>query len=452
MRILLIQPYSSSDLMDRVYLFEPLALEYLGAGAKLDGHEVRLLDARIDRDIDGAIREFQPEVVGLTGFTSHVNIVKAIAGQIKGIDPGAAVIVGGHHATVRPGDFNDPRIDYVVIGEGVFTFRELLQVIEGKMELSQVPGVAVSSPDTMLFTKQRSYTPLDDLPLPDRSLTSSYRQNYFSEWFKPLASIRTSLGCTARCTFCALWGITGGKYLRRDPELVIKELKGITEENIFFCDDESMCDAKRMERLAELIEAAGIRKNYFLYGRVDTIVNHPELFARWRRIGLCQVFVGMEDFSDVRLTAMKKGVTIAQQEEAARILDRLGIMMYASFMVDPGYTKEDFASLKSYIRKLKIKYATFTVMTPLPGTELHESVREKLLSDRPELYDMLHALVPTKMPLQEFYREMALLYKTAVPFHRVLPALFRFGLHGMQLRIRLFGEFLKRVEKFHLEY
>jgi len=47
MKVLLIQPPSSSPLMDRIYLFEPLALEYLGAGLKLDGHEVLLLDARI---------------------------------------------------------------------------------------------------------------------------------------------------------------------------------------------------------------------------------------------------------------------------------------------------------------------------------------------------------------------------------------------------------------------
>ncbi len=452
MKILLIQPYSSSDLMDRVYLFEPLALEYLGAGAKLDGHDVRLLDARIDRDIEGAVRMFRPEVVGITGFTSHVNIIKAIAGQVKGIDRKAAVIVGGHHATVRPDDFNDPRVDYVVIGEGVFTLRELLRVIAGTMELRLVRGVAVPSPEGLRMTSPRPYTPLDELPVPDRSLTACYRHRYFSEWFKPLASIRTSLGCTARCTFCALWGITDGKYLRRDPERVLEELRGIAEENVFFCDDESMCDTKRMERLAELIEAAGIRKNYFLYGRVDTIVRHPELFATWRKIGLSQVFVGMEDFSDARLAAMKKGVTVAQQEEAARILDRLGIMMYASFMVDPDYSKEDFASLKSYIRKLKLKYATFTVMTPLPGTALHESVKERLLAQKPELYDMLHALVPTRLPLPEFYREMATLYRTAVPLYRVLPTLCRFGLHGMQLRVRLFGEFLKRVQTFHLEY
>jgi radical SAM superfamily enzyme YgiQ (UPF0313 family) len=452
MKILLIQPYSSSDLMEQIYLFEPLALEYLGAGVQLDGHEVRLLDARIDRDIPGAVRSFQPDVVGLTGFTSHLNIIKEIAGLVKGIERGMTVIVGGHHATVRPADFNDPRIDYVVVGEGVQTLRELLAVFDGRMELRRVRGVAIPAPEGMQFTEPRPYTPLDELPLPDRSLTAGYRHSYFSEWFKPLASIRTSLGCTARCTFCALWSITGGKYLRRDPERVLAELQGIAEENVFFCDDESMCDTRRMARLAELIEGAGIRKNFFLYARVDTIVQHPELFAAWRRIGLAQVFVGMEDFSDARLKAMNKGVTVAQQEEAVRILESLGIMMYASFMVDPEYSREDFAALKNYVRKLKLKYATFTVMTPLPGTELYESVKDRLLTERPEMFDMLHALVQPRLPMQEFYREMATLYTKAVPLYRVLPVMFRFGLHGMRLRIRLFGEFLKRLQNFHQEY
>ena len=452
MKILLIQPYSSSDLMDQVYMFEPLALEYLGAGAKQDGHEVRLLDARIERDTEGAIRSFQPDVVGLTGFTSHLNIIREIAAQAKGIDPDVTVIVGGHHATVSPGDFNDPTIDFVVIGEGVAALRELLAVVAGTLDLRQVRGIAVPSPQGLLFTEPRPYTPLDDLPLPDRSLTAGYRHTYFSEWFKPLASIRTSLGCTARCTFCALWSITDGKYLRRDPERVVAELKGIAEENIFFCDDESMCDTRRMEKLAELIEEAGIRKTYFLYARVDTIVRHPELFARWRKIGLSQVFVGMEDFSDARLRAMNKGVTVSQQEEAARILDRLGIMMYASFMVDPDYTREDFVSLRQYVGRLKLKYATFTVMTPLPGTELYAAVKDRLLTTRPEMFDMLHALVPTRLPLQEFYREMATLYTKAVPLYRSLPVLVKFGLHGMLLRMKLFGEFLKRVQQFHQEY
>ncbi|MBI1921671.1 MAG: cobalamin B12-binding domain-containing protein [Geobacter sp.] len=452
MRILLIQPPSCDPMTDKIFLFEPLALEYLGAGLKLDGHQVRLLDARLEPDIEGVFRGFQPDMVGLTGFTSHVNIVKGIASRLKAICPDMLMVVGGHHATVKPEDFNEPAIDVVVIGEGVFTLREIVRAMENGGRLAEIRGLAIPHNDGMIFSEPRPYTDLNELPVPDRTLTAGYRNNYFSEWFKPLASVRTSLGCTARCNFCALWGITGGRYLRRDPESVVEELKGIAEPNVFFCDDESMCDVRRMDRLADLIRDAGIKKNYFLYGRVDTIVNHPELFAKWAGIGLAQVFVGMEDFSDARLTAMKKGVTTAQQEQAVRILDDLGIMMYASYMVDPAYTREDFKRLLAHARRLKHKYATFTVMTPLPGTELH-AVREKeLLSRKPELYDMIHSLLPTTLPLPEFYREMVNLWRNAVPFHRVLPTLFRFGPRGMLTRIRLFGRFLDKTRNMHLDY
>lgn len=452
MKVLLIQPPSCDPLTDEIFLFEPLALEYLGAGLKKDGHDVQLLDARIEPDYEGACRRFQPDVVGLTGFTSHVNIIKKMAERLKAISPEVLIVVGGHHATVRPKDFNDARIDVVVIGEGVFTLREILSAVETGSSFSHIDGIAIPHVDDMIFSKPRPYTDLNELPFPDRSLTASYRKQYFSEWFTPLASVRTSLGCTARCTFCALWKITEGKYLRRAPEQVVEELQTVAEPNVFFCDDESMCDVKRMDRLADLIAAAGIRKKYFLYGRVDTIVNHPELFAKWSKIGLVQVFVGMEDFSDSRLKAMKKGISTAQQAEAVRILDSLGIMMYASYMVDPAYSKEDFSTLLAYVRKMKHKYATFTVMTPLPGTELHDTREAELLSRKPELYDMLHPLFPTTLPLQDFYKELADLWIKAVPFYRVVPTLFRFGLQGMLIRIKVFSRVLEKLKTMHLDY
>jgi hopanoid C-3 methylase len=452
MRVLLIQPPSLDPLIDQFFLFEPLALEYLGAGLRLDEHEVKILDARLQPDIESVFHEFQPQVVGLTGFTSHVNIIKDIATRLKSLFPKPVVIVGGHHATVRPEDFSNPAVDVVVIGEGVFTLCEIVRAIEAGKGLLDIPGVAVPDKAAMRFGPPRSYTNLDDLPTPDRSLTAGLRQYYFSEWFKPLASVRTSLGCTSRCNFCALWAITGGKYLRRNPESVVEELKSINEPNVFFCDDESMCDAKRMDRLADLIRAASIRKKYFLYGRVDTIVKHRNLFAKWAQIGLSQVFVGMEDYSNERLAAMNKGITLEQQMEAVRILDDLGIMMYASYMVDPAYTREDFSRLLAYVRKMKHRYATFTVMTPLPGTQLYAQREGELLSRKPELYDMVHALLPTTLPLDEFYTEYARLWTRAVPLYRIIPTLFRFGAHGILQRIRLFGRVIKKIRTAHLHY
>jgi radical SAM superfamily enzyme YgiQ (UPF0313 family) len=86
-------------------------------------------------------------------------------------------------------------------------------------------------------------------------------------------------------------------------------------------------------------------------------------------------------------------------------------------MADPVYSRENFRSLIKFVRRLKLKYATFIVMTPLPGAELFSEREKDILSHKPELYDMLHALLPTTSPLEELYR--------------VIPARYRFGMHGL---------------------
>jgi hypothetical protein len=54
-----------------------------------------------------------------------------------------------------------------------------------------------------------------------------------------------------------------GRYLKRNPERVVEELAGIEVECVFFADDESLIDASRMTRLAQLIKEAGIKKTLF---------------------------------------------------------------------------------------------------------------------------------------------------------------------------------------------
>ena len=289
MNVLLIYPPSANPLLDQVYMHEPLALEYLGAGLIEEGHTVEILDARIDSTIEETFQRFQPDIVGLTAFTSHVVIVKAIAENLKRRKPDLLVVIGGHHATVSPTDFNQKFIDLVVIGEGVRALQEIAQCAESHGDFESISGLGIVRPETeMLFTEARPYTPLDELPFPHRSLTRDYRKYYFSEWMRPLASIRTSLGCTSRCNFCALWPITEGKYLRRSVPSVIEELKNIAETNVFFCDDESMCDVKRMDALADAIEKAGIRKNYFLYARAIPWLPIPSCSSSGARLGWCK--------------------------------------------------------------------------------------------------------------------------------------------------------------------
>jgi radical SAM superfamily enzyme YgiQ (UPF0313 family) len=434
-----------------VFLFEPLALEYLAAGVK-DDHEVRILDQRIDDRVEETLEEYRPEVVGITGYTVHANRMKLLARRAKAWNPDVLTVVGGHHATVAPRDFECPDIDLVVVGEGVDSFREVVHRFDACEGFDCIPGVWVRTKGGLQEGEANPARDLDNLPFPDRSLTKAYRDAYYSEYMQPLASIRTSKGCPFRCNFCALWKIAGGRYLKRDPVKIVEELAGIEEEFVFFADDESLVDVARMKKLAELIRRAGIRKRYFLYGRSDTIAKNPDLLELWRDVGLERVFVGLEFFRDSDLEYINKGSTTHNNREAVRVLQELGIGIYASFIVRPDFTEEDFAEFRNYCRSIDLSFASFAVLTPLPGTDLWDEVEDQLLTRDPEFFDFIHTVLPTALPLEDFYEQYFRLYTKSIPLRNVFSFMSKYRLRDVPANLAKIRRWSKRLRTLHTDY
>ncbi len=453
MKILLIQPAKALKTIggEDVFIYEPLALEYLASGVK-DDHEVRILDMRIDKDLDSEMQKFKPDVVGITAYTVHVNTVKNLFNKIKSIDPRIFTVVGGHHATVVPGDFFTSNIDIVVIGEGVFVFKEIISRLGSKRPFDGIAGIAYLKGKERVMIPPEPVTDLDIFPFPARELTEKYRKHYFSEWMKPLASIRTSKGCPNRCNFCALWKLTGGKYLKRKPENIVRELSGIKEKYVFFADDESLVDANRMKILAELIKEAGIKKSYFLYGRSDTIVKNPELIKIWKGIGLERVFVGLEFFRDEDLKYINKGSTVENNKEAVKILQSNGIEIYASFIVRPDFNKEDFKEFKEYCRGLELSFPSFSVLTPLPGTDFYEEVKGSLITTDYDLFDFIHTELPTKLPLKEFFKNLNSLYFDAKSPGKSISFMMKYRLREIPNLMRLTMKVSRQIKEAYRDY
>jgi radical SAM superfamily enzyme YgiQ (UPF0313 family) len=415
MKILLIKPPTSEKTLpgDALSLTEPLELEYVAAGVS-DKYDVRILDMRLDPSLDKHLEEYAPDVVGLTSYTPQVYITKELCQKIKTFNPETLIVVGGHHATLLPRDFCDPHIDVIAIGEGVFTFREIAARIEKGQAVTDVKGIAFSHNGELKFTAPRDFPDLDSFPFPNRSLTEQYRQDYFAELpggpSKPLAIFQTSRGCPHRCRFCSNWKVTGGRYLTRDPQAVVEELKTVKESFVDFADDETFIDTERADRLADLIIDSGIKKSIYCQARSDTVLKHPDLFEKWREAGLSRILIGVESNRPKDLEYFGKKSTIGNNKKAISILDKMGIKTVASFVISPDYDIEDFDSLADYARSLEAEFVMFYLLTPLPGIDLYDTLTDQLTTTNLELFDLTHMVLSTRLPLEKFYREWAYLY------------------------------------------
>jgi len=419
MRVLLVQPNQEQGKgLQHLHRVEPLGLEMIAGG--LQGrHEVALLDLRMEHDALGStLADFQPQVVGVSStFTVGIYQALNVAEVTKAACPRAFVVMGGHHPSLYPVDFRHPAVDAIVVGEGEATTQELVDCLAAGEDPARVPGLVLNLPPGQHFTGQRSLLQnLNLLPHPHRSLTRHLRQHYHLFLRHPVAAMETTRGCPYRCSFCAVWRFYQERVRFKSPQRVVEELQAIEEPGVLFTDDNFLANTRRAEEIARLLQMRGVRKSYFMQARSDAIVRHPEVIARWRKVGLSGVFIGFEKPDQGGLDALNKHNSVENNEQALEVLRQQGVEPNTSFIVDPDDDRDDFAVLRSYVRHLKLRMPLFAVLTPLPGTALFDEVKERLTTSDYQLFDLLHAVLPTRLPLAEFYRELASLYRKAYPW------------------------------------
>lgn len=410
MKILLIKPPLNPNLLT-ASLYEPLELEYLAASVK--GHDVRILDMRIEQNLHKELLNFRPNLVGITAFTCDYNIAKQILKKIKQFDNSIRTVVGGHHATFLPNDFVLPFVDAIFLRYADSTFPQYVNAFDDPKQMRNIPNIGIVDKGKVFFTKQEITKPdLDVLPFPDRSLTSKYQHKYHDPVRNNLALVMTSRGCPFRCNFCACWKLMNGKYVTRTPESIILELKSLPKEIdvVYFSDDNTFSDARRMWKMSELIKINNINKKFQMYARADSIIKHQDLFENLKSIGLQYITIGLESFRDKDLDYYGKKTSISTNNQAIQILKKLDIHILAHLIVRPEYTKEDFGQLYKYVKDKNLFRPAFPVLTPLPGTELYEETFNMFEITNFDYFDFAHSILPTKLDPKEFYLQLANLY------------------------------------------
>jgi radical SAM superfamily enzyme YgiQ (UPF0313 family) len=424
MRVLLVYPNAKKEIIgwgDMGAIAEPIALEYVGAAARQDGHDVRLLDLRLHPDdLEQTLREYRPDVVGVTGYSMHVLRALDICRKAKEIVPGCTTVAGGHHATLEPTDYFEPQVDHVVTGEGLHSFRSILALVDQKADPQPVAGTwsrLDGASGSFRFGGEAGKLDIDAAPSPDRTLCLEDRDKYYIDWMRPIALMRTTVGCPYRCSFCSLWRIMDGRYYKREIDNVLAEIKSISERYIFFVDDEPFVDPKRMWHLAEAIRDAGIDKEYFAYCRIDSLLRDIDLMKLWRSVGLRRLLIGVETIFDYELKEYNKRQQKQQIIDGLRRAKDLDLSLFCNFIVNPNYTKREFDEIVQFIKDNDVDYPSFTILTPIPGIQDggtdYTPVTERQANGRPnwDYFDLQHAVLPTTMPKEQFMHEYDSLYR-----------------------------------------
>ncbi len=399
----------------QIFRGEPLALETLAGN--LDGHDVAILDLKVDpQGLAAALASFSPDLVGITAVTCEANTACRIALEAKE-RTGAVVVVGGIHASCDPEFFNRPGIDFVVVGIGKASFRELVDALEAGLEAPAIPGVAGTCPGRPLQFERRSFGPGDlvEAQAPRYDLVGAYRRQYTLLGL-PLGFVASAVGCPFDCTFCCIANQAGGRYLACSIESVIRDIRLLGDVPfIRMVDANTFGNPGQARLLCRAIREAGIRKDFFGDVRSDTVVRHPDLMQEWKDLGLRTVVIGFEEITDLGLSGMNKANSVAQNREAIRILRDMGITIVGDFIVDPGYDHADFDNLLRFIGENPIDLPIFTVMTPLPGTALHGSLQAQIVNHDLDYYTLSNAVLPTRLEEGEFYRRYAELFQLTHP-------------------------------------
>jgi hopanoid C-3 methylase len=403
MRVLLVHP--SPLMYSEVYLrLEPLGLERVAAAVLEAGHEVRMIDLQLfqHRDYFRELEDFKPQAIGFSvNYLANVPEVLDLAKATKELRRDYFIFTGGHSGSFIADEILEHAqgaIDCVVKGEGEAITTQLLEAIGGK--INNLPGVVTtegSGPPPRLFEDLDRFMPARQL--------GRRRNKYFIGVLDPCASIEFTRGCPWDCSFCSAWTFYGRSYRKSTAEAAAEDMASIKEPNVFIVDDVAFIHPEHGFAIGHELEKRKVKKQYYLETRADVLCRNEEVFAYWRRLGLEYMFLGLEAIDEEGLKAHRKRSSLDINAKALEVARRIGVTVAINLIADPDWDERRFEIIREWALSIP-EIVHLTVATPYPGTELWLTESRKLTTRDYRLFDIQHAVLPTRMPLFKFYEEL----------------------------------------------
>ena len=188
--------------------------------------------------------------------------------------------------------------------------------------------------------------------------------------------IFTSRGCKFECNFCARHIVFGRKVRYRSIDNVMEEIiensSKLNAKKLIFMDDTFTENPERVSIICE--ELIKMNKEYIwsCFSRVDLT---EELLKLMYRAGCRLIGYGVETGSQKVLNMAKKNIRVEDITRCFHLTRKLGIKTKAFIMVGlPGEDEIEFEKSLRIVKTLKADYVVVSVFTPLPGSDVYNSL------------------------------------------------------------------------------
>jgi hopanoid C-3 methylase HpnR len=417
MKFLAVHP--SPLMYTKVFLrLEPLGLEMVADTVQRLGHEVYLIDLQVEshQNFYHIVESWQPDIIAFSlNYLANVPEVIDLAKGAKERLPGCFIFIGGHSASFTAYELLEHgggKIDAILKGEGESGVPLLLQALaEDRENVHSISGVITRKGEGAQpgFVKD-----LNDVS-PARDLLR-HRRKYFLGMLDPCASIEFSRGCPWDCSFCSAWTFYGRSYRMLHPDKAVEELQRIKEPGVFIVDDVAFIQDKHGFEIGEAIARKGIKKEFYLETRGDVLLRNKEVFKFWKKLGMKYMFLGVEAIDEEGLQKYRKRIDLSKNFEALEFARSLDIIVAINIIADPDWDSQRFQTIREWCMEIP-EVVNISINTPYPGTESWRTEARRLNTHDYRLFDIQHAVLPTKMPLPEFYEELVKTQKVLFTKH-----------------------------------
>jgi len=390
-KVLLVNPYETEQ---TGFSNPPLGLLYLAGTLLKHGFEVKVVDGCTDgRDtIKLAIKDFQPDMVGITCLTPGRKKVLEIAQMVKSFNQNIPVVLGGVHPTIMYNQMMEhyPFVDYIVLGEGEET---LLEIAQGNNP-AQINGLVYRDNGKVIKTTNRKYVEnLDDIPFPAWHLVDFAK---YPAWGAGVVrgidlsrevrvSIIFSRGCKGHCDFCSTWWIWKG-WRHRSPNNMADEIEHLYRtsgiRHFCFADDAMTVDRQATINLCDEIMARKLNIAFHVTTRTDCV--DEVVLQKLKVAGCYNIAFGIETGSPRLLEKMGKENDISTSERAIRLCKQIGLKVTALLIVgNMGETEETIDETIDFLKRTEPdEIARTGALWIFPGTKLYQQCkRQGIIND-----------------------------------------------------------------------